>query len=187
VFVLTSRLQRQYQSLAVLFVCLSLFTLEYKNFVVLFQAKAHEYSREYVLFEEAAQRIVADIRSRPPSDISSTIVIDNSSWAQPGWFSPSLLYFIEDELQHNFVELSDQFNNLRYTFTFPAKVIYLLCNEIKSDTAVLGPTEIKEYCIQDFVTNYYGIYSDRRIAAIEEFMVLDEKKPTVIFRITTTE
>lgn len=133
-------------------VCCAFLILESPRVVALLTNQRDIYQNDYERYRAAARTIMSDIEHGQAKQ-RNFAVADYSLWAKAGWFSPSLLFFMEEEMDTSFATLKKDFNNLNYTFAYPAQDIYLLCNHFTREevpsTVELARTECVDKFIRD--------------------------------------
>lgn len=113
---------------------------------------------------------------------------DYTSWAQPGWFTPAFLFFLEEEKQQSFAELRADFNNLRYTFPHPAQVIYLVCHQWKEGYGFSRTVETAQRkCVDPFLNKLLINYTSAEPSTAEVSLLLSGEENAMgvnVFRVT---
>lgn len=141
-------------------VCCAFLILEGPRVVAMLTNQLDIYQNDYERYQRAARTIMNDIENGQVKQ-RTFAVTDYSLWAKPGWFSPSLLFFMEEEMDTSFATLKKDFNNLNYTFAHPAQDIYLLCNhfvrkEVPS-TVATAKTDCVDKFFRDHLSNYTSL------------------------------
>ena len=113
---------------------------------------------------------------------------DHTSWATPGWFTPAFVFFLEEKYQTSFAALRPDHNNLQYTFTYPADVVYLVCHRWKTlgeyDTSQLAARTL---CLQPFIETYLVNYMSADPSKVESIQLMTGTENMMgvnVFRIT---
>lgn len=128
--------------------------------------------QEYYIFNSLSDMIYADIQKDGGIENNDFLIIDYSDWASIGWFSPSLIFFLEDDLKGSLTFLSNVENNLEYNYPEKINKIYLLCHHLPEKTKfmqlsnpnlpggygyILSPSNPKESfwetCVKEFQTD----------------------------------
>ena len=112
-------------------------------------------THEYILSKKISEFIQADAKQLNIGiQDKQWIILDQSDWAETGWFSPSLWYFFPQEEKDDHLFLR---NNLLFQTKGEATVIYLLCHHFfdSSYTPInlSSPIDINEICLDEFIAH----------------------------------
>ncbi|MBW7944517.1 hypothetical protein H3C70_03900 [Patescibacteria group bacterium] len=116
------------------------------------------------------------------------VLTDFTSWADPGWFLPPFLLFLEESHGRSYSVLRPDGNNLQYTFDYPADVTYLICNKI-----VVGyffddsPAVAEEKCLKPFLEEHLADYMNQTPDQLDAQLLINSADNTLkanVFRIS---
>lgn len=167
--------------------CVLLFLLEIPALRMVLRPAA--FFQELAAAETITHSIEQDFQRQKETRGSQRFVImDSTSWADPGWFLPSFLLFLEESHHKSYSVLRADGNNLRYTFEYPADVTYLICNKIQlnyffNDT----PAVAEERCLKPFVEQHIHEYMTQTPDQLETELLINSKDNTLkanVFRIS---
>lgn len=168
-------------------VCIIFFLMEFPTTKLLYDAS--RFPREAASAEMVTERITQDFEQlQATGQYQHLAITDYTSWAEPGWFLPAFLTFIEEKEGKSYASLRADHNNLQYHFEMPADVLYLICNKWRYlGVWTRDAKDQEQICLQPFMKNYLVDYMgvDPSEVSTETFMDSSQNGLQVnVFRIT---
>ncbi|GEM_PF-1695534 len=168
---------------------ITFFALEWRSLQAL--PIAEKYSNEVTAAKKITEQIMADyaqLRTERPH-YQNFVLTDYTSWATPGWFTPAFLSFVEEEEGRSYAKLKSDHNNLAYTFSTPADVIYLVCHQWKNQNGLYDISEeiAQQECLEPFILFYLLNYTQADYQKVERSLLIgsnDNPMGVNVYRIT---